>query len=162
MIYDVIGNATYVFAYVFVYLSWCETSGNDTESLKLLGYKLFSWAQTPTYSWFQAPSHIFDNGNKPFSFLELMNVMTTIMVWFGLYVSQFRMGCHRKRDKMTLKISMLVIYYFLWFCAANKSEIEASYYAYWVLGVITFALMFFRAFINSRDVNTTDVKMFYW
>jgi len=155
--YDVIGKATYVFSYVFVYLSWCETSGNDTESFTLLEYKLFSWA-TPSDSWF----FLYEpNENKPFLFWELMNVMTTIMVWFGLYVSQYRMGYHRKREKMTSKISMFVIYYFLWFCAANKYEIEHSYYAYWVLGVITFALMLVRVYINSRDVVTTDVKMIW-
>ena len=145
---DRFGYAACVFAYVFVWLSWCERSGNTTNSHKILGYKYLSYT-----IWEENKPYI------PFDWSTLMNLSTTASVYVGMYLSEMRTKPSHRVQKLMLKLSMCSIYYFLWFCAVNKDLIKKSDFAYYVLFLITWGLMSVRVFINSRDVNWTDIKM---
>jgi hypothetical protein len=147
---DWVGRVIYVYAYVFVWLSWCERSGNQTNSHDILGYKYLSYT--------------ISEPNKPyipFGPWELMNLSTTAIVYVGMYLSEMRTKPNHRVVKLLSKLSMCSIYYFLWFCAVNKDLIEKSDFAYYVLFLISWGLMWIRVFINSRDVNWTDIKMIW-
>ena len=132
-----------VSAFVFPYMSWCETTAKTGEAFDFYGYKLFPCPSTKKIT---------------YNMGEIVNVATALMIVVGFPLAECRLSPDKHHlEKLWSKLTMVLIYYVLWFFAANDSIEFSQMFVF----IVMFSIMTIRVFINSRDVHTTDIKLIY-